>query len=107
MHPLGLAWLGTPLITYAEQTLTFRTRKATALLVYLTTETGIHTREKLTTLFWPESDTTRGRGMLRTSLAYLRETLDAIGPPYLIIEPQTLRFDFNRHVDLDLHHIQA
>lgn len=107
MRPLGLAWLGAPLITYANQTLTFRTRKALALLVYLTTETGIHTREKLTALFWPESDMARGRGMLRTSLAYLRETLDAIDTPYLIVEPQTLRFDFNRHVDLDLHHVQA
>lgn len=106
-HPLVLAWLGTPLITFVDRPLTFRTRKALALLVYLTTEAGVHTREKLTTLFWPESDATRGRGMLRTSLAYLRETLDAIDMPYLIVEPQTLSFDFNSHFELDLHLLQA
>jgi DNA-binding SARP family transcriptional activator/tetratricopeptide (TPR) repeat protein len=106
-RPLALAWLGPPLVTYAGQRFTFRTRKALALLVYLTTEARIHTREKLTTLFWPESDSTRGRGMLRTTLAYLRETLDASDTPYLVIEPQTLRFDFTHPADLDLHHIEA
>lgn len=106
-QPLVLAWLGTPLITYADQALPFRTRKALALLVYLTTEAGIHTREKLTTLFWPESNTTRGRGMLRTSLAYLREALAVIDTPYLIVEPKTLSFAFHSAFELDLHHLQA
>jgi DNA-binding SARP family transcriptional activator len=101
---LKLAWLGTPLINYGDQPITFRTRKALALLIYLTTEAGIHTREKLTTLFWPESDATRGRGMLRTTLAHLREVLDTA---YLSVEPQALSFAFQSNFELDLHTLQV
>lgn len=106
-HFLRLAWLGTPLVWYGDQLLAFRTRKAIALLVYLTTEGGIHTREKLTALFWPESDTTRGRNMLRTTLAYLREALQLVDPACLLIEPQSLGFDFGGHIALDLHLLQT
>ncbi|GIK36509.1 MAG: hypothetical protein BroJett011_03420 [Chloroflexota bacterium] len=104
---LHLAWLGTPLVSYAEQPVTFRTRKALALLIYLTAEAGPHSREKLTALFWPESDTARGRGMLRTTLAHLREVMDTFATLYLQIEPQTLSFDFQSDFELDLHTLQA
>ncbi|MBE7556995.1 MAG: AAA family ATPase [Anaerolineales bacterium] len=104
---LHLAWLGTPLVSYAEQPVMFRTRKALALLIYLTTEVGPHSREKLTTLFWPESDTARGRGMLRTTLAHLREVMDTFDTLYLLVEPQTLGFDFQSNFELDLHTLQA
>ncbi len=106
-HPLRLAWLGMPLVGYGEQPLAFKTRKAMALLVYLTTEGGMHTREKLTTFFWPESDKRRGRGMLRTTLAYLREGLHEVELTHLQIEPQRLGFDFSHRVDFDLHLLQA
>ncbi|MEX1021149.1 MAG: AAA family ATPase [Litorilinea sp.] len=125
--PLVLAWLGTPVSSYADRPLTFRTRKALALLIYLSVEVGTHTREKLVTLFWPESDTARGRGMLRTSLAHLREALDTpvdssiatshlatphlatshLATAYLKVETQTLSFSFDSHFELDLHRIQA
>ncbi|HRV96869.1 MAG TPA: AAA family ATPase, partial [Anaerolineae bacterium] len=104
---LRLAWLGTPLVSYGDQPVTFRTRKALALLIYLTTEAGLHSREKLTALFWPESDTVRGRGMLRTSLAHLREIMDTFDTAYLLVEPQSLGFDFERDVELDLHILQT
>ncbi len=107
INRLRLAWLGTPLISYADRPVTFRTRKALALLIYLTTEAGIHSREKLTALFWPESDAARGRGMLRTSLAHLREVMDIFDTAYLIIEPHALSFDFQGDFELDLHLIQA
>lgn len=107
INQLRLALLGTPLITYANQTVTFRTRKALALLIYLVTEAGAHTREKLTALFWPESDTARGRGMLRTTLAHLREAMDTFDTAYLILEPNTLSFDFQGDFELDLYTIQA
>lgn len=104
INGLKLAWLGVPLISYDDQPVTFRTRKALALLIYLTTEAGLHTREKLTTLFWPESDVTRGRGMLRTTLAHLREVLDTT---YLSVESQVLSFDFQSNFEFDLHTLQA
>jgi DNA-binding SARP family transcriptional activator/tetratricopeptide (TPR) repeat protein len=104
---LRLAWLGTPLISYADQPITFRTRKALALLIYLTVEPGQHSREKLTALFWPESDTARGRGMLRTTLVHLREVMDSFETTYLIVEPYALSFDFKSEFELDLHALQA
>ncbi len=107
INRLKLAWLGTPEISYADQPLTFRTRKALALLIYLTTEGGSHSREKLTTLFWPESDAARGRGMLRTTLAYLREVMANFETDYLMVEPQFLGFDFHSHFELDLHTLQS
>ncbi|GAB4443048.1 MAG: AAA family ATPase [Anaerolineae bacterium] len=107
INRLRLTWLGTPEISYADQPLTFRTRKALALFIYLTTEGGSHSREKLTTLFWPESDATRGRGMLRTTLAYLREVMAGFETDYLMVEPQSLGFDFQADFELDLHTLQA
>jgi DNA-binding SARP family transcriptional activator len=107
INQLRLAWLGTPEISYADQPITFRTRKALALLIYLTTEAGTHRREKLTTLFWPESDAARGRGMLRTTLAYLREVMAGFETDYLMVEPHSLSFDFQADFELDLHTLQA
>lgn len=107
MNRLRLAWLGTPEISYADQPLTFRTRKALALLIYLTTEAGTHSREKLTTLFWPESDAARGRGMLRTTLAYLREVRAGFETDYLTVEPHSLSFNFQSDFELDLRTLQT
>ncbi len=106
MNRLRLSFLGPPEIYYDDQPLTFRTRKALALLIYLATEAGQHPREKLTALFWPESDTSRGRGMLRTTLVHLREVVDAFEEAYLIVERQALGFDATLDFDFDLHLLQ-
>ncbi|MBE7472930.1 MAG: AAA family ATPase [Anaerolineales bacterium] len=106
MKRLKLSFFGPPEIYYDNQLLAFRTRKALALLIYLATEAGQHPREKLTALFWPESDTGRGRGMLRTSLFHLREAIDTFGGAYLIVERQGLGFDATLDVDFDLHLLQ-
>jgi len=39
-------------------------------------EQGVHSRDKITALLWPESDEERGKASLRRALAYLRESLD-------------------------------
>lgn len=106
-NPLMLSWLGIPLITYTDRPLRFRTRKSVALLVYLTTEGGTHSRDKLTTLFWPESNSSKGRGMLRTTLAHLREGLESIETAYLNIEHQTISFNFDSNFVLDLHLVKS
>lgn len=51
--------------------------KRLALLAYLATAspTGVHGREALLALFWPESDDERARNALRQSLHYLRRSL--------------------------------
>jgi DNA-binding SARP family transcriptional activator len=106
MTRLRLAFLGSPEIYYHDQPLTFRTRKALALLIYLATEGGQHPREKLTALFWPDSDAGRGRGMLRTSLVHLREVMDTFNEAYLIVDRQTLGFNAALAVDFDLQLLQ-
>ncbi|HXV42168.1 MAG TPA: AAA family ATPase, partial [Anaerolineae bacterium] len=106
MNRLKLSFFGPPEIYYDNQPLTFRTRKALALLIYLATEGGLQPREKLTALFWPESDAGRGRTMLRTSLVHLRAVMDTLAEAYLIIERQTLGFDPALDLHFDLHLLQ-
>src|SRR5256885_10423326 len=75
MGRLILRLFGTPEVSHAEQPLTFQTRKVLALLAYLAVEQGVHSRDKITALLWPESDEERGKASLRRALAYLRESL--------------------------------
>src|SRR5437764_12753429 len=99
MGRLILRLLGTPEVSHAEQPLTFHTRKVLALLAYLAVEQGIHSRDKITALLWPESDEERGKASLRRALAYLRESLDEpshnVPPPstHVLIEHYTLSFN--------------
>ncbi|MCZ7568765.1 MAG: AAA family ATPase [Ardenticatenaceae bacterium] len=111
MAHLRLSFLGSPEVWYGQQALTFATRKVLALLIYLTVEEGRHPREKLATLFWPESDPLHGRGALRTTLAHLRRTLDKAVPPgsqaYLVVEADALGFHPTSDFELDLRTVGA
>src|ERR1700674_1149080 len=108
MSHLSLALLGTPEVRYAGRIVKFRTRKEQALLIYLAVEGGLHSREKITVLFWPDSDEPQGRTSLRRTLADLRRTLeDAGGATHLIIERDLLGFDFSSDNDLDLHTLES
>src|SRR5262245_31389538 len=102
MSHLNLALLGPPEIRHAGSLLKFPTRKALALLAYLAVEGGAQPREKLIVLFWPESDAARGRAVLRNTLTYLNNLLRPGGPPHLLIERDSLAFDFSADFDLDL-----
>jgi DNA-binding SARP family transcriptional activator len=113
---LNLALLGVPTVQHAGRDVTFRTRKALALLVYLAVEGGIHSREELAALFWPESDHSKGRATLRSTLAYMRRALRSPSPGsekgagnggYLIIERDTLGFNFEAKFEADWLTLQA
>src|SRR5256714_10120643 len=103
MGRLILRLLGMPEVSHAEKRLTFQTRKVLALLAYLAVEQGVHSRDKITALLWPESDEERGKASLRRALAYLRESLDEpshersrhvpLQPRHLLIEHYTLSFN--------------
>ena len=71
MSQLQLSLLGTPIVKHGERTLTFSTRKALALLVYLVVEGGMHPRKLLSESFWPELDAEHGRAALRATLLEL------------------------------------
>jgi DNA-binding SARP family transcriptional activator len=108
MSRLNLALLGTPNVRHAEHILRFRTRKELALLIYLVVEGGLHSREKITALFWPESDEPQGRATLRRTLADLRTTLeDTTKPAHLIVERDVLGFNSKSDFDLDLQLLES
>jgi DNA-binding SARP family transcriptional activator len=111
MAHLRLSFLGSPEVWYGRQGLTFATRKVLALFIYLTVEEGLHPREKLAALFWPESDSVHGRGALRTTLGHLRRTLDQAVPPgsqaYLVVEADVLGFNPTSDFELDLRTVGA
>ncbi|MDX1687361.1 MAG: AAA family ATPase [Candidatus Promineifilaceae bacterium] len=110
MSRLHLAFLGHPEVHHGEQSLTFRTRKTLALLIYLVVEGGMHSRDRLTALFWPESDRSAGRANLRSTLMYLRKALSHEGegkPGHLIVERRALGFNAESDYDLDLEIVEA
>src|SRR5713101_4118221 len=111
MSQLQLSLLGVPVVQHDERTLTFSTRKALALLVYLAVEGGTHTRKTLSESFWPELDAEHGRAALRATLLELRKFLERSHGPgeraHLLIERETLRFDQSSPLVLDLRFVEA
>jgi WD40 repeat protein/DNA-binding SARP family transcriptional activator len=112
MGHLSLKLLGTPEVQHDDQALAFPTRKTLALLIHLAVA-GKQSREKITALFWPESEPERGRAVLRRTLAYLRDSLGegtsgtGAAHPHVAIEGDTLALDFTSDIALDLQHIES
>ena len=106
MSQVHVMLLGTPVVKHGEETLTFSTRKALALLVYLSVQGGMHTRKTLSEAFWPELDAEHGRTALRASLLELRTLLErphrAGELNHLLIERETLAIDQTNPPLLDL-----
>ncbi len=109
--------LGMPEVSHAEQPLTFQTRKVLALLAYLVVEQGVHSRDKITALLWPESDEERGKASLRRALAYLRESLHEpshkrsghvpLPSTHVLVDHQTLSFNRASDFEGDTQTLQA
>src|SRR6266702_4580528 len=110
MSQLQLSLLGTPAVKHGERTLTFSTRKALALLVYLAVEGGMHTRKTLSESFWPELDAEHGRAALRATLLELRKLLERCHEPgeqsHLHIERDTLGIEHASQPILDIRFIE-
>src|SRR3989440_8786084 len=110
MSQLQLSLLGTPVVKHGERTLTFSTRKALALLVYLAVEGGTHPRKTLSEAFWPELDAEHGRAALRATLLELRKVLERPHGPgeraHLLVERETLGVDQASPLILDLRFIE-
>jgi DNA-binding SARP family transcriptional activator len=111
MSQLQLSLLGVPIVKHGEQTLTFSTRKALALLVYLAVEGGTHTRKALSESFWPELDAEHGRAALRATLLELRRLFERSHqedePMHLRVERDTLGFEAIGQPTLDLRFIEV
>jgi DNA-binding SARP family transcriptional activator/tetratricopeptide (TPR) repeat protein len=103
MGRLRVCVLGSPRVWHGDVTLTFPTRKALALVLYLAVEGGLHSREKLAALFWPDLDQQHGRAMLRYTLASLRRALaDGEGVTHLLVEREALGLDVTSGIELDV-----
>lgn len=109
MGQVRVALLGAPEISHAGEPLVLPTRKALALLAYLVVEGGIHAREKLAALLWPESAAAQSRAALRYTLSCLRAALRDDGSSSHLIEGDALGFDFGtpEELDFDLRYFQA
>lgn len=80
---------------------TFRTKKAQALLAYLVLQPGrVHRRESLAAVLWGEMPDEQARGSLRHALYELRKAL-AAAPTALRTEGDTVAVDANV-IDLDV-----
>jgi DNA-binding SARP family transcriptional activator len=111
MSQLHLSLLGEPVVKHGEQTLTFSTRKALALLTYLAVDGGTHPRKTLSESFWPELDAEHGRAALRATLLELRKPLERSHGPgeraHLLVERDTLGFDQGSPLVLDLRLVES
>jgi DNA-binding SARP family transcriptional activator len=111
MSQLQMSLLGAPVVKHGERTLTFSTRKALALLVYLAVEGGLHTRQTLSEALWPELDAEHGRAALRATLLELRKLLELSHAPgertHLLVERDTLALEQNSSLLLDLRLVEA
>src|SRR5918998_2815771 len=108
MAMLSVAVLGPPDVRHGQRCLNFPTRKTLAVLVYVLVEGGVHPRDKLTALFWPDSDEVSGRASLRTTLARLREGLEETTEVrHLVVDRNVVSFDTSSDFALDLHRLQT
>ena len=72
---LDVRFLGAPLVSLYGVPVKFRSRKVLALFVFLVLEGGVHRRERLVDLLWPDSTGSRGQATLRSTLSRLRQSL--------------------------------
>ncbi|HSJ38218.1 MAG TPA: BTAD domain-containing putative transcriptional regulator, partial [Planococcus sp. (in: firmicutes)] len=92
MTNLRLSWLGTPIIEGGAGVLHLETRKATALVAFLSDTFEPHSRESLAALFWSEFNQTRAYANLRRCLYSIHKVL---GPGILVSDWENLRIDPN------------
>jgi len=109
VEPLSLKLLGRPEVSCGGQLLRFHFRKEQALLFYLATEGGLHPREKLAALLWPEGREESSRASLRNALYGLRKTLKgATGQEHLrVARDSAIGLDLESGVELDLSLLKA
>jgi DNA-binding SARP family transcriptional activator len=111
MSQLHLSLFGVPIVKHGEVTLTFSTRKALALLVYLAVEGGLHKRKTLSEAFWAELDAEHGQAALRATLLELRRLFERSHEvserAHLRIERDTLGIEQGRSLIVDLRLVES
>src|SRR5215467_8642504 len=103
MTQLNIYLLGFPRFERDGQTIDLDTRKASALIAYLTIAKQRQSRDTLATLLWPEFDQAHARATLRRTLSTLNK---ALGGSWLEISREYISLNFNAGiwVDVDKFH---
>ena len=102
MESLKLSWLGHPLVELKGRAIKLETRKAAALLAYLSLNPGECPREVLATMFWQEGNQQKALANLRRTLSSLKSSL----PGWIEADRETitLRRNGKLWVDVDAFH---
>jgi WD40 repeat protein/DNA-binding SARP family transcriptional activator len=102
MTPIRLRLLGAPDLSRGDQPAVFKTRKAVALLAYLTVEQGSHPRELLADLLWPAADAEDARSSLRMTIRYVRIALGNAAETVLLATRDAIGLAPSAPLDLDV-----
>ncbi len=102
METLKLSWLGSPRIELRGRVTKLETRKAMALVAYLSLTPRECQRETLATMFWPEGNQQKALANFRRTLSSLNSSL----PGWIMADRQTVSLTRNSKlwVDVDVFH---
>jgi LuxR family transcriptional regulator, maltose regulon positive regulatory protein len=102
VESLRLHWLGHLLVEWKGRPIRLETRKAAALLAYISLNPGENPREVLATMFWQEGSQQKGLANLRRTLASLNFSL----PGWIEADRETiaLKRTGKLWVDVDAFH---
>lgn len=100
MPGLKLFFLGPPRIELDDVSLELESRKGVALVAYLALTSQSHSRDALSTLFWPDSDQHQARSYLRHALWLLKK---ALGDSWLEISRERVGLQAEADIWLDVH----
>lgn len=98
METLKLHWLGRPLVELKGKPVKLETRKATALLAYLSLNPGECQREILATMFWQERSQQKALANLRRTLSSLNSSL----PGWIEADRETITLKRNGKLWMDV-----
>ena len=103
MIELTLSFLGSPQIEHDHKRAEISASKALALLAYLAVSGQSHSRDTLSTLFWPDKDQSRARTYLRHALWELKKE---VGERRLVVSRDHIGFQMDEMVWLDVQPFQ-
>ncbi len=102
MEALKLYWLGQPVVELKGRPVKLETRKAVALLAYLSLAPGENRREILATMFWPDGSQQKALASLRRTLSSLNSSL----PGWIDANRESIRLKRNAKLWVDVEAFQ-
>lgn len=101
---LALHFLGTPQLSLDNSPIAAERRKAVALLAYLAVNRGMHSRETLSALLWPDYEQSRAFTNLRHTLWEIQQT---VGEGWLDTSRDKIGLNTQADIWLDVDHFKS